>query len=132
MSIIAVTDNIVLFVVDNCKLLANCIRSGMLTLRKEFNSSVVAIMMASAAIVAGQQTPVATDEEPHVRRTLATLLQANGASVKATQDMLRHASSRLTMDLYTQSVTADRRAAQAKVVGAVLKASVPECFLIKS
>jgi integrase len=66
------------------------------------------------------------------RRTLATLLQANGASVKATQDMLRHASSRITMDLYAQSITADRRAAQASVVGAVLKASVPERSLIKS
>jgi integrase len=66
------------------------------------------------------------------RRTLATLLQANGASVKDTQDMLRHASSRLTMDLYAQSITADRRAAQASIVGAVLKASVPKCSLINS
>ena len=54
------------------------------------------------------------------RRTLATLLQANGASVKATQDMLRHASSRLTMDLYAQSIPEDRRAAQSGVIGAVL------------
>jgi integrase len=61
------------------------------------------------------------------RRTLATLLQANGVSVKATQDMLRHASSRLTMDLYAQSIPADRRAAQSGVIGAVLAASVPKC-----
>jgi integrase len=60
------------------------------------------------------------------RRTLATLLQANGVSVKATQDMLRHASSRLTMDLYAQSIPADRRAAQSGVIGAVLAASVPK------
>jgi integrase len=60
------------------------------------------------------------------RRTLATLLQANGVSVKATQDMLRHASSRLTMDLYAQSIPADRRAAQSQVIGAVLAASVPK------
>jgi integrase len=60
------------------------------------------------------------------RRTLATLLQANGVSVKATQDILRHASSRLTMDLYAQSITADRRAAQSEVIGAVLAASVPK------
>jgi integrase len=33
------------------------------------------------------------------RRTLATLLQANGETVKTTQDMLRHATSRLTLDL---------------------------------
>jgi integrase len=66
------------------------------------------------------------------RRTLATLLQANGASVKATQDLLRHASSRLTMDLYAQSITADRREAQSGVVAAVLLASVPKCSLINS
>jgi integrase len=66
------------------------------------------------------------------RRTLATLLQANGASVKATQDMLRHANSRLTLDLYAQSVTADRREAQSGIVSAVLSASVPKCSLINS
>ena len=66
------------------------------------------------------------------RRTLATLLQASGASVKATQDMLRHASSRLTMDLYAQSIPADRRAAQSGVIGAVLAASVLKCSLINS
>jgi integrase len=66
------------------------------------------------------------------RRTLATLLQASGASVKATQDMLRHASSRLTMDLYAQSIPADRRAAQSGVIGAILAASVPKCSLINS
>ena len=59
--------------------------------------------------------------------TLATLLQANGVSVKATQDMLRHASSRLTMDLYAQSIPADRRAAQSGIIGALLAASVPKC-----
>jgi integrase len=61
------------------------------------------------------------------RRTLATLLQANGVSVRATQDILRHASSRLTMDLYAQSIPADRRAAQSEAIGAVLAASVPKC-----
>jgi integrase len=66
------------------------------------------------------------------RRMLATLLQASGASVKATQDMLRHASSRLTMDLYAQSIPADQRAAQSGVIGAVLAASVPKRSLINS
>jgi integrase len=60
------------------------------------------------------------------RRTLATLLQANGVSVKATQEMLRHASSRLTMDLYAQSIPEDRRSAQSGIIGAVLAASVPK------
>ena len=62
------------------------------------------------------------------RRTLATLLQANGTSVKATQDMMRHASSRMTLDVYAQSIPADRRAAQERVTGAVLQPSVPTSF----
>ena len=66
------------------------------------------------------------------RRTLSTLLEASGASVKVTQDMLRHASSRLTMDLYAQSIPADRRKAQSGVIGAVLAASVPKRSLINS
>ncbi len=55
------------------------------------------------------------------RRTLATLLQGNAESVKVTQDMMRHATSRMTMDVYAQSIPADRRAAQKCVVDAVLK-----------
>jgi integrase len=55
------------------------------------------------------------------RRTLATLLQSSGASVKATQDILRHASSRITLDLYAQSIPAERRAAQSQVTGALLR-----------
>ena len=65
------------------------------------------------------------------RRTLATLLQANGASVKATQDMLRHASSRLTLELYAQSVPEAQREAQAGILRAVT-ASVPKRSLINS
>jgi integrase len=58
------------------------------------------------------------------RRTLATLLQSNAESVKVTQDMMRHATSRMTMDVYAQSIPADRRAAQKTVVDAVLKSQL--------
>ena len=51
-----------------------------------------------------------------LRRTLATLLQASGASVKSTQDMLRHANSAITLDLYAQTLPAEQRAAQTKVM----------------
>jgi integrase len=46
------------------------------------------------------------------RRTLATLLQSNGASVKTTQELLRHASPAITMGIYAKAVTADKRQAQ--------------------
>jgi integrase len=49
------------------------------------------------------------------RRTYATLLHADGAAVKTTQDLLRHANSKTTMDVYAQSIPAERRAAQSKV-----------------
>ncbi|HXC94517.1 MAG TPA: tyrosine-type recombinase/integrase [Edaphobacter sp.] len=46
------------------------------------------------------------------RRTLATLLQSSGASVKTTQELLRHASPGITMGVYAKAVTADKRKAQ--------------------
>jgi len=49
------------------------------------------------------------------RRTLATLLQASGASVKTTQELLRHASPLMTMGTYAKAVTADKRLAQENV-----------------
>ena len=50
------------------------------------------------------------------RHTYATLLKSSGADVKVVQDSLRHANSRITMDLYTQALTADKRSAQSKVI----------------
>ena len=46
------------------------------------------------------------------RRTLASLLQASGASVKTTQELLRHSSPVMTMGTYAKAVTADKRLAQ--------------------
>ena len=38
-----------------------------------------------------------------LRRTLATLLVGQGAPIKLRQEMLRHANSRITLELYAQS-----------------------------
>jgi integrase len=46
------------------------------------------------------------------RRTLATLLQSSGASVKTTQELLRHSSPLMTMGTYAKAITADKRSAQ--------------------
>lgn len=43
------------------------------------------------------------------RHSLATNLRALGVDVKVAQELLRHANSRITMDLYTQAVSADKR-----------------------
>jgi hypothetical protein len=37
------------------------------------------------------------------------LLRANRADIKVMQELLRHASSRVTMDTYTQAVTSQKR-----------------------
>ena len=50
------------------------------------------------------------------RHTFGTLLKANGEDVKTVQELLRHANSRITLEVYTQAVTANKRAAQSKVV----------------
>jgi len=50
------------------------------------------------------------------RHTFGTLLKANGEDVKTVQELLRHANSRITLEVYTQAVTSQKRAAQSKVV----------------
>ena len=50
------------------------------------------------------------------RHSFGTLLKANGGDVKTVQELLRHANSRITLDVYTQAVNANKRAAQSKVV----------------
>jgi integrase len=51
------------------------------------------------------------------RHTCATLLRASGADIKVVQELLRHASCRVTLGTYTQAVTEQKRAAQNKVAG---------------
>jgi len=66
------------------------------------------------------------------RRTLATLLQANGEAVKTTQDMLRHATSRLTLDLYAQGTMTEKRLAQSRITHAVGTGLVPTGTVLNS
>lgn len=54
------------------------------------------------------------------RRTYASLLKSSGADVKVVQDSLRHANARITMELYAQALTPDKRKAQSKVVRMIL------------
>jgi integrase len=50
------------------------------------------------------------------RHSFGTLLKANGEDVKTVQELLRHANSRITLDVYTQAVNSHKRAGQSKVV----------------
>ncbi len=46
------------------------------------------------------------------RHSFGTLLKVNGEDVKTVQDLLRHANSRITLDVYTQAVNSDKRATE--------------------
>ena len=50
------------------------------------------------------------------RHTYSTLLRANKTDIKVTQELLRHASSRVTLDTYTQAITVQKRRAQSSVI----------------
>lgn len=54
------------------------------------------------------------------RHTFSTLLADNGEDVKTVQSLMRHANSRITMDIYTHAVTDSKRRAQSKVVQMIL------------
>jgi integrase len=50
------------------------------------------------------------------RHTYSSLLRENKTDIKVTQELLRHASSRVTLDTYTQAVTVQKRRAQSRVI----------------
>ena len=52
------------------------------------------------------------------RRTFATLL-GGSEDVKTMQELMRHANSRLTLDLYAQALTPAKRAAHRRLVGLI-------------
>jgi integrase len=62
------------------------------------------------------------------RRTVATLLVEHGNDIKVVQELLRHANSKVTLDLYAQAVTQAKRDAQSKIVK-LLRSTTPELHI---
>lgn len=54
------------------------------------------------------------------RRSMATLLHASGATVKTTQELLRHSTPNVTLGVYAQAITLEKREAQAHISGLIL------------
>ena len=54
-----------------------------------------------------------------VGRTYSSILQDTGEDVKVVQELLRHSSSKMTLDVYAQALTPTKRAAQHKVVAMI-------------
>src|SRR5258708_29176576 len=50
------------------------------------------------------------------RHSYSSLLVANGENVKVVQELMRHASSRVTLEVYSQARNAAKRQAQERVV----------------
>ena len=66
-----------------------------------------------AALKAGITKPISWHT---FRHSYSSLLRANGEDVKVVQELLRHANSRITMDIYTQALSPAKRQAQSKVI----------------
>jgi integrase len=62
----------------------------------------------------------------HLRHTFGTLLNANGEKPKVVQELLRHASLKVTTDVYMQAVGPQKREAQCNLVKLVRKGAVLE------
>ncbi len=54
------------------------------------------------------------------RHTYSTMLRSAGTDIKVQQELLRHANVQTTMNIYTQAVSDQKRAANSKVVEMVL------------
>jgi integrase len=54
------------------------------------------------------------------RHSYSSLLVANGENVKVVQELMRHASSRVTLEVYSQARNAGKRQAQERVVQMIL------------
>jgi integrase len=54
------------------------------------------------------------------RRTVASLLIENGEDIKVVQESLRHANSKVTLDLYAQATTLAKRNAQSRLAAMIV------------
>jgi integrase len=54
------------------------------------------------------------------RRTYSTILIANGENVKVVQELMRHANSRTTLEVYSQARIREKREAQQRLVEMIM------------
>jgi site-specific recombinase XerD len=54
------------------------------------------------------------------RHTFSTLLIANGEDIKVVQELMRHGTARITVEIYSQAITKIKRRAQTRVVRMIM------------
>ena len=77
-----------------------------------WSSSVFRVYLRPALKVAGITGKVGWHT---FRHSYATILKSHGEDVKTVQELLRHANSSITLNLYAQAVTDTKRIAQSKI-----------------
>ena len=55
-----------------------------------------------------------------LKGSVGTILNANGENPKVVQELLRHATLKVTMDTYVQAMSDEKRKAQSKVVEMIM------------
>lgn len=68
----------------------------------------------------GESGHLCSSRLAHTTGSFGTLMKANGEDLKTIQELLRHATFKVTADTYTQAVTPLKREAQAKVAKLIL------------
>lgn len=59
------------------------------------------------------------------RHTFSTLLIANGEDIKVVQELMRHGSARITVEIYSQAITNVKRRAQRRIVRMITRRTNP-------
>jgi site-specific recombinase XerD len=59
------------------------------------------------------------------RHTFSTLLIANGEDIKVVQELMRHGSARITVEIYSQAISNVKRRAQKRIVRMITRRTNP-------
>jgi site-specific recombinase XerD len=103
-----------LFAQDSDRVFASAQKAGELPLRSD---RMLARQIKPAALAAQIGSGIGWRT---FRHTYSSLLRQLGVDVKVQQELLRHADAGTTMNLYTQAVSEQKRAAHSSVVRLVL------------
>jgi integrase len=83
---------------------------------------VLAKIIRPAAVRAGIEKRISWHT---FRHTFSTLLIANHEDIKVVQELMRHGSARITVEIYSQAITNVKRRAQRRIVRMITRATNP-------